>query len=102
VILDFGKYRGCDLESVPTPYKKWLLRSSRELVSALEEDLGDFEDGQERFNSCVDSFPVGTREILEAGYRSLLKQHDPDLRGRNEDAVNLNLVMERLRRMVAT
>ena len=43
-------------------------------------------------------FDAMTRELIEAGYRALVKKHHPDVGGDLAKMQHLNLTMERIRR----
>lgn len=99
MILSFGKYAGRELQDVPRSYLRWLLRSSRQLVAAIEEELEEYPDTRRLSAPPIEELPAISRELIEAGYRAMLLKRHPDAGGDHEAAVELNLAMEQLRKV---
>jgi hypothetical protein len=104
--MRFGKYRGKELINIPDNYKYWLLDASRELILDLEDDLGETHEPHSNGNGHHDSAPPNlpplTKQLVEIGFKTLSKRYHPDLNnGRaDERMVELNLVMEQLRKIL--
>ena len=102
--LRFGKHRGKELSDVPPDYLYWLLNASRTLIVELEEELDEphSTSGNGTHHSTPPNLPPLTKDLVEAGYRTLCKKFHPDLnngRGHNK-MLELNKAMEELRRVL--
>jgi hypothetical protein len=100
--MKFGKHLGKELIDIPDSYKYWLLDASRELILALEDDLGEAHEhsnGNGFHDSAPSNLPPGTKQILETGYRTLAKKFHADLNNGKSDPrmTELNLLMEKIR-----
>jgi Putative quorum-sensing-regulated virulence factor len=102
--MPFGKYKNRDLQEVPESYLRWYLRSSRALIDEIESELGEGPTDRDRGHGS--SVPPGllsiTKELLEAGYRSLSRKTHPDLNNGvgHEKMCELNKAIEQLREVL--
>jgi hypothetical protein len=104
----FGKYKGREINDVPSDYLLWLHRLSKSNVREIRRELvrrgwvdGDDEDKPPR--SGDGHLPAGLnsplfRDLLAAGYKSLANKLHPDHGGGVEDMRKLNDLRERLRK----
>jgi hypothetical protein len=100
--LEFGKYRGKDVSTVPRDYLRWLLRASRLLITELEFELHESPRDSDRrapSSNIPRDLPSITRELVELGYKLMCKKLHPDLNPGMDDRKikELNLAMEKLR-----
>lgn len=98
--LRFGKHIGKELGEVPEDYLRWLYHSSRTLVKEIEIELDIEPANGNGGRHSVPDLPPLTRELVEAGYRSLSKKHHPDLNGGkpSEKMTELNTAIAKLRK----
>lgn len=97
--LTFGKYAGQDIQDVPRDYLRWHLRSSGALITEIEFELG--EQPSEPAPAAMPGLPGIAKELIEAGYRTMALKIHPDTGGEHINMVQLNVTVEKLRRMVA-
>jgi hypothetical protein len=87
----FGRHKGVPLSEVPEDYLEWYLRTTREQIATIEEELQRRE---------LADLATGTwkEKLIKAGYRALMKQHHPDSGGSTADAQQVNAAFESLKR----
>lgn len=90
MILQYGKYRGCDIRDVPLEYLEWLSESNKETQKSLAAELRRRELDEEQDSSMAE-------RIIKTGYRELSKKYHPDAGGNHTDMVDLNAAMEQLK-----
>jgi hypothetical protein len=102
--LWFGKYKGCLIQEVPDDgYLVWMAdaMSSPTLRAAAQRELDRRMTPPPRQQPAVklDATDVLTRELVEAGFRTLARRWHPDMTGGDlEKMQKLNLLMEKLRK----
>jgi putative quorum-sensing-regulated virulence factor len=87
----FGKHKGLPLSEVPEDYLEWYLRTTKEQITTIEEELQRRE---------LADLATGTwkEKLIKAGYRTLMKQYHPDSGGTTSDAQQVNAAFEALKR----
>ena len=92
MILKFGKYKGYNLSEVPQDYLFWLHDSTKQNIQAIEAELA-------YRSSSEDARMSWAERVISAGYRQLAIKHHPDAGGDSETMKEINLAVEKLRRM---
>ena len=92
--MQFGRYRGLELEKVPADYLVWLYRQSastrksihRELISRGLLDQESENEQEHRHNGTnIPTDPSALfDELVEEGFRALAKKLHPDKGGNTE------------------
>lgn len=106
--MPFGKYRGVEIEDLPSDYLDWLTTidlHGRLKQAVMNECRMRFQGEAEEKESPArppSQFDEQDRallaEILRAGYRALALKYHPDLEtGNAEIMVRLNRLMDRFR-----
>ena len=105
--LWFGKYVDVELSDVPKSYLVWMANAMRsESLRDLARNELNCRAAGSRNRRTADSqnrrttdprMDELTREIVEAGYRTLAKKYHPDHGGDSEKMQKLNATIERLR-----
>jgi hypothetical protein len=90
--MPFGRYRGLPLESVPGPYFEWL--RTRPLYWPLNEAVESEAKRREIVCSPRIAPEAMAKEIVQAGFRSLIKKYHPDVGGKHEQMVELTAARE--------
>ncbi len=93
MILQFGKFKGTDIRDVPIEYVEYILGQAEKTITACREEL------QRREHAEAASMPMIER-IVAVGFRTLARQHHPDLGGSNREMVELNSANECLRELL--
>jgi hypothetical protein len=108
--LPWGKYRGDDVEDVPTSYLVWLLENAENLRPALREAI--CAEVAERLDLDVAARVVivlemvpapllkTAEELIEAGKRVLALRRHPDVGGTHEGMLELQNAVAALRRYI--
>src|SRR6185295_3164892 len=97
--LWFGKFRNCELETVPEDYLCWMVDNmDRESLRELARGELERRAAVRQQTTIVGSFDAITLEMIEAGYRVLAKRFHPDVGGDSRKMQQLNEAMERFRR----
>jgi Putative quorum-sensing-regulated virulence factor len=91
--LTFGKYAGEDMRDVPREYLEWLLENSRKTVADVEAEL-------ERRDSLEEASMSWMERVVSVGYKTLARQHHPDLGGDADMMKQINNAAEELRRIL--
>ena len=91
--LTFGKYKDDPIEEVPADYLEWLIYSSERSITIAKKELARRE-AQAEANMTM------AEKIIYSGYRSLCKEHHPDVGGDEELMKELNLTKEALDNLV--
>ena len=89
MILQFGKYKGCDLQQVPNDYLHWILETQKKTVA-------EYEAEQTRRQSLQEARLGWAERLVQAGFRTLAMQHHPDRGGSNESMRQVIAAQERL------
>lgn len=102
--IPYGEHKGCELSDLDEGSLRWLLDTSRTLVTEITRELDRrrprlFPDAEFAADSSRAELPDIIAELVEAGYRALAKKKHPDVGGKTTDMVELNLVTEQLRMM---
>ncbi len=93
-ILQFGKYKGRPVTSVPEDYLLWMVEWGKQTQAMAEQELARRELAAEADASWAE-------RIVKAGYRALMQKHHPDVEGgSNEDAKEINAAYEMMRERV--
>ena len=87
--LGFGKYKDFELRDVPEDYLLWLIRDSEQRIKGWREEL-------ERREALETMGLSWLQRIVKVGFRTLLKQHHPDVGGTNDDTIKLKAAHDRL------
>jgi hypothetical protein len=109
--MPFGKYRGTEIEDIPSDYLKWLRtidlhghlkRAVEDEWRVREPDEDEDEDEDEAPATPPMNLDGEDRalldELMRAGYRTLARKYHPDLAtGHAETMVRLNRLMDRLK-----
>jgi hypothetical protein len=94
--LKFGKYKGEDIQNVPTEYLRFLVGSAQETITEVQAELSRRELVEQAALPWI-------RRVVEVGYRELAKKYHPDAAGGDhDDMAELNAAVERLRELVRT
>ena len=109
MILQFGKYRGYHVTTVPTSYLRWLEGVKQEELDGLQDEMDSRGLSTTRAARAARTAQAVRRamqvapttqtfkEIVEAGYRSLAMKYHPDRGGSTEKMRDLNLEIARWR-----
>lgn len=92
--LQFGKYKGDDIKTVPDDYLQWLISSSEATIKLAKDEL-------ERREACEDADLPTIAQLIKAGYRELAKKNHPDVGGSTEKMKEVNAAKSRLEDLVA-
>ena len=101
MFMPWGKYRGCELDEVPSSYLCWILeeaeRVSPGLRHAIAMELGE-RYGDERVVTrevprlVAPGLRAAAHELVQAGYRALAKRQHPDTGGSHDGMLRLTAV----------
>lgn len=91
--LEFGKYRGWDIEEVPRDYLEWLLDRADKQAEMLRGEL----ERRDMVEAATESM---IEQVITQGYRALAKKHHPDYGGDTEQMKEVNAAVAALRSMV--
>lgn len=92
--LQWGKYKGSDIEDVPEEYLRSTIRWS-------EKNIQDCNAELERRAAIEDAERSMVDRVVSAGFRELAKRCHPDLHGGDgEEMKQLNAAVEMLRDML--
>lgn len=83
----FGKYKGVELERLPTSYIAWVL-DNVELTPQLQEDL--ITVFLDRYAPQLGAITMPEHSLVKSLYRSLCKKYHPDHGGSVEAMQALN------------
>jgi len=93
MILQFGKYKGHDLQQVPDDYLMWLTETQKKTVAEYEAELTRRQNLQEA--------RLGWAErLVQAGFRTLAQQCHPDHGGSNESIRQVIAAQARLKELL--
>lgn len=100
--MPFGKYEGWELAELPDDYLSWLYT-----LDDLRYPLKGAVAAEVRRRSAEESvlaiewaeLPI-LEEMLEAGFKVLLRKHHPDAGGDTAQMQNLNVLMASVRRQI--
>ncbi len=87
--LGFGKYKDLELRDVPEDYLRWLITDNEKRTKLWHDELEAREARETMGLSWLS-------RIVKTGYRTLMKQHHPDVGGTNKDAIELKAAYDRL------
>jgi hypothetical protein len=95
--MPFGKYRGCEVDTLPPQYLEWLWENCdlREpLLSAVREalDLEEEDDTPAPRSALSPEVRAMAKELVSTGYRMLALKLHPDRNGSHAPIVVLNKV----------
>jgi hypothetical protein len=90
MILQFGKYRGRDIEDVPDDYIQYMIESN-------EKSLRTFRDEKARREAMRDAKLTVMERIVQAGYRQLSLQNHPDHGGSTAAMQEINAAYAKLK-----
>jgi hypothetical protein len=90
MILQFGKFKGYDLQEVPNDYLSWIIETQKKTLS-------EYEAEQTRRQSLQEARLSWAERIVQAGYRTLAMQCHPDHGGSNESMRQVIAAQERLK-----
>jgi hypothetical protein len=98
----FGKYRGWEIEKIPSDYLSWLVDNiERESIRTIaREELSRRLRTESKASAQpkkLNVFDPLTRQILDAGYRALAKKFHPDAGGDVRLMQTLNAHWEKLK-----
>lgn len=91
--LQFGKYTGYDLRDVPREYLEWLAENNRKTLSDIETEL-------ERRDAAEEASMSWMERVVTVGFKTLAKQHHPDLGGDADTMKQINSAADELRRIL--
>jgi hypothetical protein len=94
MILNFGKFKGWDLNEVPDDYVDYMVQQKR-------KDLQLWEEEQRRRELMREAELPMIEKVVKVGYRTLAQQYHPDHGGDGEAMRQLNAAMAQLQEMVA-
>jgi hypothetical protein len=77
MILQFGKYKGYDLQQVPIDYLSWLTAQQQKTFEEYQAEIT-------RRQSLQDAKLSMAERMIQAGFRTLASQYHPDHGGSNE------------------
>lgn len=77
MILQFGKYKGRDLQQVPDDYLSWI-------TEAQKKTLAEYEAEQTRRQNLQEARLSWAERMVQVGFRTLAQQCHPDHGGDNE------------------
>jgi hypothetical protein len=109
--FEFGKYSGWAIEKVPTDYLVWLINSNAEKKRIFEAELQRRKEAEEQARRAAErqqyedelrrtTFdPEMAKRVIQAGFRAVAQQCHPDHGGNTADMQNLNLTVEKLRKV---
>lgn len=89
----WGKYKGEPVRDVPDEYLIYIIGSSEATIDQLQQEL----DRRAQVASASQSW---AQRIVEAGFRTMAKQHHPDHGGSHSDMQELNAAAAALREIV--
>ncbi len=109
--IDFGKYDGQELHTIPTGYLRWVLREVRDLSSwlrrSIEAEVASRGHGpaqpepprqQQSAGHGVAVMPMDNlRQHVRRWHSEMARTFHPDAGGSGERMLALNLATERLR-----
>src|SRR5215471_18361148 len=107
--MPFGKYRGIPITDLPDHYLEWLnslddLRGRLRRAVNAEWQYRQWEEEARRPVEHAPEMDAEDRallaELVQAGFRALVRRYHPDVGGDGEKMVRLNALMERLRQGV--
>jgi hypothetical protein len=93
--LKHGKYAGCRIEEVPATYLEWLLAEAKSTIEGVENEL-------ERRRLVEEAGQDWAERLISAGYRTLAKQHHPDVGGDPAMMREINAAAAALRELLAS
>ena len=77
MILQFGKYKGYDLQQVPDDYLHWIIETQKKTVA-------EYEAEQTRRQNLQEARLSWAERMVQVGFRTLAQQCHPDHGGNNE------------------
>jgi hypothetical protein len=75
--LQFGKYRGHDIQDIPEDYLKWIIQQQQQTLDEYRAELA-------RRQVAQDARRPWAERMVQAGFRSLASQYHPDHGGDND------------------
>ena len=93
MILQFGKYKGYDLQQVPDDYLQWIAETQR-------KTLAEYEAEQTRRLNLQEARLSWAERMVQAGFRTLAMEHHPDRGGNNEAMRQVIAAQARLKEML--
>jgi hypothetical protein len=93
MILQFGKYKGYDLQHVPLDYLQWLIAQQQKTVEEYQSEII-------RRQSLQDAKLSMAERIVQAGFRTLASQYHPDHGGSNDTMRQVIAANEKLKEML--
>jgi hypothetical protein len=108
--MPFGKYKGCPVADLDSGYLEWLVSADILYDSRLRDEV---EAEHARRTSRTQVRPAGTtitierahipvvRQLVDAGFRVLAKQHHPDVGGDTVAMQRLNAAVAAIRPQLA-
>ncbi len=108
--LEFGKYRGHQLDEVPASYLAWLLEEARTLDAALRRAIR--AELADRIGATLGGHPVTPRllpapdvanaaaSIIDTGFRVVAKATHPDIGGSHGAMLAVGSARDYLRRAI--
>ena len=93
MILQFGKYKGYDLQAIPDDYLEWLISTQEKTLTSYQEERKRRQDLQEAQLSYAE-------RIVQVGFRTLAMQCHPDHGGNNESMRQVIAAHERLKELL--
>lgn len=93
MILQFGKYKGYDLQQVPLDYLQWLIAQQQKTVEEYQSEII-------RRQSLQDAKLSMAERIVQAGFRTLASQYHPDHGGSNDAMRQVIAANEKLKEML--
>jgi hypothetical protein len=116
MLMPFGRFKGVDIQDLPSDYLSWLVENielRQPLLEAVDHEVKarkratddqSHHSARERRKILpstslrLSSDQVNlVREIVEAGYRAVARRCHPDAGGDAHEMVRLNLIAESLR-----
>ena len=93
MILQFGKYKGYDLQAIPDDYLEWLISTQEKTLTSYQEERTRRQDLQEAQLSWAE-------RLVQTGFRTLAMQCHPDHGGNNESMRQVIAAHERLKELL--
>ncbi len=91
--LRFGKYAGIPLSEVPTAYLEFLLHEQERMGKEIPAEL-------ERRRLAEEANQSWLERIISTGYRTLAREHHPDIGGDGETMKEINAAAALLRSLI--